>query len=68
MTQEGDCSKCKKCEAWKKMQKKYIDQIKDLFDDFHLTISPLLNEEVWGKDWLELFGGIIFDQVIPEDE
>lgn len=50
------------------MQKKYIDQIKDLFDDFHLTISPLLNEEVWGKDWLELFGGIIFDQVIPEDE
>ena len=50
------------------MQKKYIDQIKDLFDDFHLTISPLLNEEVRGKDRLEMFGKMIFDQIIPEDE
>jgi len=31
---EGDC---KKCSTRYKMQKKYIDQIHELYDDFHIT-------------------------------
>jgi arsenite-transporting ATPase len=33
-------SNCKKCVARRKMQQKYIDQIKDMFDDFHITVNP----------------------------
>jgi len=43
------------------MQVKYITQIKELFDDFHLVTSPLLDEEVRRVDRLRMFGKIIFD-------
>jgi len=52
---------CWKCNARIKMQSKYITQIKELFDDFHLVISPLLDEEVRGIERLKIFGKIIFD-------
>jgi len=45
--EEGNCNMCK---SRIKMQKKYLDQIRDLFDDFHITIIPLQNEEVRGCD------------------
>lgn len=49
------------------MQSKYITQIKELFDDFHLTTSPLLDEEVRGVERLKMFGHVIFDQILPEE-
>jgi len=33
-------SNCKKCVARRKMQEKYISQIKEMFDDFHITVNP----------------------------
>ena len=33
-------STCEMCVARRKMQQKYIDQISDMFDDFHITINP----------------------------
>lgn len=42
---EGECNMCK---SRIKMQKKYLDQIRELFDDFYITIMPLQYQEVRG--------------------
>jgi arsenite-transporting ATPase len=52
-------STCKKCNARVKMQQKYLNQVKDLYDDFNVTVMPLLDEEVRGKEALEEFARIL---------
>jgi arsenite-transporting ATPase len=54
-------SECKKCNARVKMQRKYINQIFELYDDFHITLMPLLDEEIRGIPDLENFGNIASD-------
>ena len=39
---------CKKCVARRKMQDKYLTQIKEIYDDFHITVNPQLDQEVRG--------------------
>ena len=46
-------SDCEQCNARRKMQKKYLDQIEELYDEFNVVKMPLLVEEVRGKDRLE---------------
>lgn len=59
---------CSKCKARRKMQEKYLTQIAEIYDDFHLTINPQLDDEVRGIESLKVFGNMLFDGYKPEWE
>jgi len=56
---------CDRCEARWKMQKKYLDQIEELYDEFNVVKMPLLTEEVRGKDSLENFSKMLVEPYQP---
>jgi len=61
-----DGSACEQCNARRKMQKKYLDQIEELYDEFNVVRMPLLVEEVRGKDRLERFSEMLIKPFVPE--
>ena len=48
-------NECRMCKARMKMQGKYIAQIKEMFEDFHITMVPLQKEEIRGVENLKAF-------------
>jgi arsenite/tail-anchored protein-transporting ATPase len=44
---------CKQCNSRRKMQKKYLDQIEELYDEFNVVKMPLLTDEVRGSEALK---------------
>lgn len=44
---------CEQCNARRKMQRKYLEQYEELYDEFNVVKMPLLTEEVRGKEKLE---------------
>ena len=47
---------CEQCNSRRKMQKKYLEQYEELYEDFNVVKMPLLVEEVRGKESLEKYG------------
>ncbi|KAH7026234.1 anion-transporting ATPase [Microdochium trichocladiopsis] len=58
-------SNCEQCGARRKMQKKYLDQIEELYDEFNVVRMPLLVEEVRGRDRLEKFSEMLIHPFVP---
>ncbi|OAD52923.1 ATPase ASNA1 like protein [Eufriesea mexicana] len=51
---EGDVP-CRLCLARHKIQDKYLEQIIDLYEDFHITRLPLLEKEIRGSQHIKEF-------------
>lgn len=58
---------CEQCNARRKMQKKYLDQIDELYDEFNVVKMPLLVDEVRGKAKLESFSDMLIHPYVPPE-
>ena len=51
--------KCKMCRSRVKMQKKYLEKIEEMFEDFHIIKVPLQKNEIRGTKNIEEFSNFL---------
>lgn len=56
---------CRRCQARWKMQKKYLDQIDELYEDFHVVRMPLCAGEIRGLNNLRKFSQFLNKEYDP---
>ncbi|CCH59757.1 hypothetical protein TBLA_0B09400 [Henningerozyma blattae CBS 6284] len=56
---------CKRCQSRWKMQKKYLEQIDELYDDFHVVQMPLCAGEIRGLNNLTKFSQFLKKEYDP---
>ncbi|SCU90475.1 LAMI_0E02234g1_1 [Lachancea mirantina] len=57
---------CRRCHSRWKMQKKYLDQIDELYEDFHVVKMPLCAGEIRGLNNLKKFSKFLDKEYDPE--
>jgi len=60
----GDCSYLRR---WLEIQKKYVSEIEDYFSPVPVVRVPLLEEEVFGEDRLEVLSELIYGDRDPSE-
>jgi arsenite-transporting ATPase len=56
---------CEQCNSRRKMQKKYLDQMIELYEDFNLVQLPLLQAEIRGAEALKAFSKNLITPYVP---
>ncbi|CUM66152.1 uncharacterized protein PRCAT00003809001 [Priceomyces carsonii] len=65
---DNDTTPCKRCQSRWKMQKKYLDQMKELYEDYHLVKMPLLGCEIRGIENLKKFSKFLLKPYDPKED
>ncbi|RKO84692.1 arsenical pump-driving ATPase [Blyttiomyces helicus] len=59
-------SNCEQCLVRSKMQAKYLEQINELYEDFHTVKMPLLTNEIRGVDTIKNFSEMLVKPYVPQ--
>ncbi|KAK6464533.1 ATPase GET3 [Scheffersomyces coipomensis] len=63
---EDEVKPCQRCVSRWKMQKKYLDQMSELYEDYHLVKMPLLGTEIRGINNLKKFSKFLLKPYDPK--
>ncbi|QPG74931.1 Golgi to ER traffic- protein [Brettanomyces nanus] len=64
----ADDDQCKRCQSRWKMQKKYLNQMDELYEDYHLVKMPLCGNEIRGLENLKKFSKFLISPYDPRKD